>query len=302
MKSLLVACILLFAALVSCIQDDKVLTPYGYRPRQCVMEVPSGSLVGTDPATGKLRVESPLGESTVVKMFDSPPECAEDIQDIYTRMVLKKKMKPTNATAPFPINGWLDYTGWYPPTGQSNLQKFTSTYTIPNNPTTSTPQTLFYFIGMQDNDNSEYLNIIQPVLTWGNGNPSWYVQSWACCPSNITVSSPALTGLQQGQNMNGVISRASADVWTIDSEWMGQHTTLNAQVGDMLYNWADVTLEVYNVNNCQQFANGMFTAAKLALYDNLNQRLTPQWTYTSPTSCSGTIQSAGANTITIKHN
>jgi len=302
----LLVALFVFVAVVSCTktwaEEDYVLTPYGYRLRQCVMEVPSGSHVAPD-VSGKLRVETPVGLSTTVKLFDVPEECSEDIQEIYKKMALKRAMKSSiNASSPFPINGWLDYTGWYPPNGQSNLQKFTSTYTIPNNPTTATPQTLFYFIGMQDNDASQYLNIIQPVLTWGNGNPSWYVQSWACCPANITVSSPAVTGLKQGQTMNGLISRLSADTWEIDSEWQGQHTTLTAQVGDMLYNWADVTLEVYNVNNCQQFANGKFTAASLALYDNMNQRLSPQWTYTGASPCNGVIQSQGANTVVISHN
>jgi len=267
------------------------------------MEVPHGSLVASAP-NGQLRVEIPTDQAEpLVKLFDVPKECSDDIQNIYTRSYLKRKMMSTaqNSSGPLAINGWLDYTGWYPPTGQNHLAKFTSTYTIPNNPSNPSPQTLFYFIGMQDNDASQYLNIIQPVLTWGNGNPSWYVQSWACCPSNITVSSPALTGLQQGQQMNGLITRVSGDVWEIDSEWQGKHTTLMAQVGDMNYNWADVTLEVYNVNTCNQFATGQFTAAKLALYDSQGQQLSPQWSYTGATSCSGSIRSTNANTIVISH-
>jgi len=276
---------------------DYVLTPYGYRLKQCVMEVPSGSFVSPD-VNGKLRVESPVGSSTVVKSFEVPAECDEDLNRLYKERVMRAQSNNVG----FPINGWLDYGGWYPPSKQSNLQKYTSTYTIPNNPTTATPQTLFYFIGMQDNAQPSYLNIIQPVLTWGNGNPSWYVQSWACCPNNITVSSPPITGLKQGQTMNGLVNRISADVWDIDSEWQGQHTTLMAQVGDMLYNWAAVTLEVYNVNNCQQFANGKFTAAALKLTDNFNQVLTPQWTFTPATSCNGVIQSTSSSSVTISHN
>jgi len=308
MQSLLVFCALLFVS-VYCIpsepQDEAyVLTPYGYRLKQCVMEVPSGSFVGPDPTTGKLRVESPSldASSPSVKLLDVPVECSDDIANIYSRMVLDRRMSPKKAfdgTNPFPINGWLDYVGWYPPSGENRLEEFTSTYTIPNDPATHTPQTLFYFIGMQDNDDPSLLNIIQPVLTWGNGNPSWYVQSWACCPSNITVSSPALTGLKQGEKMNGLIKRASASTWTIDSEWAGKHTTLHAQVGDMNYNWADVTLEVYNVNNCNQFARGVFTAATLALYDN-KARISPSWSFTAPTACNGHIEGS-ASTITIRH-
>jgi len=279
---------------------EYVLTPYGYRLKQCVLEVPHGSLVAPN-GPGSVSVKIP-GEA-ITKLVDVPAECDEDIQSIRAAQIQKRRYleRPGNMTAPFPLNGWLDYTGWYPPAGQSHLEKFTSTYTIPNNPSTASPETLFYFIGMQDNDSPQYLNIIQPVLTWGNGRPSWYVQSWACCPSNITVSSPPVTGLSQGQQMNGVIERVSADVWRIDSEWHGQHTTLLAQVGGMNYNWADVTLEVYNVNSCGQFATGTFTAGALALYDQQGQQLSPSWTYTAPTACSGSIRSVNGNTITISH-
>jgi len=297
LKALLI-CGLFIAVVLSAEVSDYVLTPYGYRLKQCVMEVPSGSYVAPDPNNyGKLRVESPMGTSTVVKTFDSPPECGADLQRLYNERQMRKKL---NGTAPFPINGWLDYGGWYPSGSQANLQKYTSTYTIPNNPTTVSTQTLFYFIGMQDNEEPNYLNIIQPVLTWGNGNPSWYVQSWACCPSNITVSSPPVTGLKPGQTMNGLINRVSVDVWDIDSEWQGQHTTLMAQVGDMLYNWAAVTLEVYNVYSCGQFATGKFTSANMKLYDSANQILSPSWAFTGATSCSGVIQ-GNAQTVTISH-
>jgi len=289
-------CGLFIAVVLSAEVSDYVLTPYGYRLKQCVMEVPSGSFVAPDP-NGKLRVESHMGTSTVVKTFDSPPECGADLQRLYNERQMRKKL---NGTAPFPINGWLDYGGWYPSGSQANLQKYTSTYTIPNNPTTVSTQTLFYFIGMQDNEEPNYLNIIQPVLTWGNGNPSWYVQSWACCPNNITVSSPPVTGLKPGQTMNGLINRVSKDVWDIDSEWQGQHTTLMAQVGDMLYNWAAVTLEVYNVYSCGQFATGKFTSANMKLSDAAGQSLSPNWAFTGATSCSGVIQ-GNAQTVTISH-
>jgi len=290
----------LFIAVVLCADlstnSDYVLTPYGYRLRQCVLEVPSGSFVAPD-GNGKLRIERPSHGSTVVKSFETPAECGDDLQRLYNERQMRKRIE---STSPFPINGWLDYGGWYPPTGQSNLQKYTSTYTIPNNPTSASTQTLFYFIGMQDNSEPSYLNIIQPVLTWGNGNPNWYVQSWACCPNNITVSSPPINGLKPGMTMNGLINRISADVWDIDSEFGGQHTTLMAQVGDMLYNWAAVTLEVYNVYSCPQFATGKFTSASMKLYDNFNQVLSPSWTFTGATACNGVIQ-GNAQTVTISH-
>jgi hypothetical protein len=48
--------------------------------------------------------------------------------------------------------------------------------------------------------------------------------------------------------VHATISRVDFSDWNIDSEWEGQHTSLRAQVGSYLYDYSDVTLEVYSVN------------------------------------------------------
>jgi len=162
-------------------------------------------------------------------------------------------------------------------------------------------QVLFYFIGMQDNDDPSAVNIIQPVLTWGNGHKEWYLQSWACCPKNITVNSPPLFGLQPGSQVGGTIVRVRDSTWKIDSEFNGKHTTLNAQVGDYIYNWADVTLEIYYVSSCSEFATGKAYFNNLVLTDKQGQTLSPKWTFTGASQCSGKIVQSGAAQIFIQH-
>jgi len=216
-------------------------------------------------------------------------------------MALNPDFIKLNKTAPQQINGWLDYGGWYPPTGENNLQSFSSTYIVPGNPPNKGGQVLFYFIGMQDNDAPTAVNIIQPVLTWGNGFQQWYVQSWACCPSNITVNSPPVFGLIPGSQVLGNIVRVSDSTWKIDSAFNGKHTTLNAQVGDYQYNWADVTLEVYSVTACNQFASGPMTFSGLVLKDAQQATLSPTWKLTGATQCSGNIKVIDATTQQITH-
>jgi len=136
----------------------------------------------------------------------------------------------------------------------------------------------------------------------GGGISSAYLRTWACCPSNITVSSPPLFGLKAGLQLQGSISRESDSTWKIDSVFNGQHTTLNAQVGDYIYNWADVTLEVYYVNTCNQFAKGAAAFNDLTITDNQGQVLTPQWQNDSgSTICGGSITPSGSNGYTIQH-
>jgi len=273
-----------------------VLTPFGERPAECVLEVPSGATV--TPNGQELLIHIPATETTPESFstYMAPEICSQDINQIYKRNVLKER-------DPNETNGWLDYVGWYPPSGENNLSSFTSTYVVPQDPVNNQgSQVLFYFIGMQDNDDPNAVNIVQPVLTWGNGYTQWYVQSWACCPSNITVSSPPLFGLAAGNSLNGVISRSSASTWKIDSIFNGKHTTLNAQVGDYIYNWADITLEVYSVNTCQDFARGKAYFNALTLIDSQGAVITPTWQDISgSTLCGGDISANGANSYYIEH-
>jgi len=257
------------------------------------LELPTGSTV--TPNGNELLIKIPATEThdEFLTSYTAPAVCSEDMDAIRKKCIDRE---------PQDTNGWLDYAGWYPPSGENNLKTFTSTYVVPNDPVNNNGnQVLFYFIGMQDNDDPNAVNIIQPVLTWGNGYNQWYVKSWACCPSNITVSSPPIFGLKAGSTLQGVISRESDSTWKIDSIFNNQHTTLNAQVGDYIYNWADITLEVYYVATCDDFATGKAYFNDLSMQDSQGQSLNPSWTPTSPTLCGGSIQSAGTNSYYIEH-
>jgi len=273
--------------LVTLSLGKQVLTPQGYRPAECVLTVPSGSTFReTDTGVEITHVDGSIEHHVPAQA------CHED--DILTKYAKSRSaVSPADKVDadPFPeINGWLDYAGWYPPytSGESNLQRFISNYTVPGNPPLDSDQVLFYFIGMQDNDASA-VNIIQPVLTWGNGMDGWNAASWACCPKNITVQSTTMVGFQAGDVLGAMIDRVSPSTWRITTSWKGQETTLMAQVGDYQYNWADITLEVYTVQTCNEFATGPATFTNLAMWDKDGMLLTPDWTLTGSTQCQGSI-------------
>jgi len=290
MLTVLLLCVFAFANSIES-KGDFVITPFGIRRRECVIEVDHESNVRTLPH-GDLEITNGLKKS----VFSPPSHCGDDIEQIRNKFNSKRQIKSQN------YGGWLDYGGWYPPPQQSNLASFTSTYTVPGNPINMQgSQVLFYFIGMQDNDAPNAVNIIQPVLTWGNGYNQWYIKSWACCPSNITVSSPAVFGPGPGSLIQGVVTRISPSTWRIVSTWNGQSTTLNAQVGDYNYNWADVTLEVYTISSCNDFATGRAVFNQLVLKDAQGQTLNPQWQFTGQTQCNGVIQQTSPTSIYIQH-
>jgi len=296
--------LLFFTLLFVVVYSETVITPFGIRPEECVIEVPHGSTVTPSKTSNELIITVPATESKseYITSYKVPSHCGEDMEKIRQRK-RSPSLPRTEEGAPTDTNGWLDYVGWYPPSGENNLRKFTSTYVVPpGNPGDSTGQVLFYFIGMQDNDSPNAVNILQPVLTWGNGYTEWYVKSWVCCPSNITVSSPPIFGLVPGSQISGVISRESANTWLVDSVFDGKHTTLNAQVGDYIYNWADITLEVYHIKSCPDFAPGKMVFNDLVLTDAQGATITPQWQKDSgATLCGGTIAANGPNSYYIEH-
>jgi hypothetical protein len=282
------------------VPDGMVLTPFGVRPKGCVVQVESGTHIH-EVAEG-LKLVTEINGVTHERIVVPPQECHED-NVVAKYLAVKEANKKKNSQVGVP-DGWLDNAGWYPPSSESNLDSFVSTYTIPGNPAVDGGQVLFYFIGMQDNDSPSAVNIIQPVLTWGNGVKGWNVASWDCCPKNITVQSPTISGLQAGGQLVGTLKRQSADTWIIDSTVLpsGKNTTLYSHVGDYIYNWADVTLEVYSVATCNEFATGPMTFSGLVLKDQQQQTLTPSWTKTGTTGCNGHLVQVDATTITIQHN
>jgi len=213
----------------------------------------------------------------------------------------QRQRSSENVWNPVP-DGWLDNAGAYPLGQAGNISQFTGLYTVPGDPASNSGQVLFYFIGMQDN-NYAAVNIVQPVLTCGNGVNGWNLASWDCCPKNITIQSKTITGFGAGDQIKGTLKRQSDSTWIIDSTIVksGANTTLISHVGDYLYDWSDVTLEVYGVDTCPQFAKGPMQFTDLQLLGPTGQVLKPTWSLTGATGCSGSIKYDGANAFNITH-
>jgi len=285
----------LVAAVAASAIEDMVITPFGPRLRQCVLEVESGShIYETDDG---LRVTREINGLLHSYEVDVPLECHTD--GFVEQLMHKRAMR--RAENPVP-DGWLDNAGAYPLGKAGNISQFTGVYTVPGDPASNSGQVLFYFIGMQDN-NFAAVNIIQPVLTWGNGVSGWNLASWDCCPKNITVQSKTITGFAAGDEIKGTLKRQSDSTWLIDATIVksGANTTLTSHVGDYLYDWSDVTLEVYSVSVCAQFAKGPMKFTNLQLLGPNGETLKPTWSLTAATGCGGSITSDGANAFNITH-
>lgn len=272
-------------------------TPWGERPSQCVVEVPhSSTLVHLQDSVGLRDAEGN------VEIVNVPDACRDD--DVMRKMHSRHQGQQDN----FSTNGWLDNKGY---TDNSGFSKFTGSFNVPSNPPNpQQPETLYYFFGMENLIGGP-VNILQPVLTWGDETEGavggWSIWSWACCPSYITFNSKNVGGLQEGMLVDGVIQRDNSDTWTVDTSFVdlaGQrhNSTLVAEVGAYTYNWADVTLEVYNVTSCDQHSPGKVTFQNLELYGSNGEQLAPQWSGADSSECGGVVTVEDQGTISIQHN
>jgi hypothetical protein len=192
--------------------------------------------------------------------------------------------------------------------GKGGYEKFTGTFTVPSNPKDgSKPVVLFYFIGLEDTWNvpNKYLNILQPVLDWGNHGRNagdWGLSSWSCCPSNITTHGSWIKGLRTGDTIKGSIERTGSSSWSVKGTVNGQTASLNPRCGSQPYNWADVTLEIYDIKNCDEYSSGTVSFTDLQLTGSGGNAVTPTWGHPKATECGGTTVVHDPTYIDIYHN
>ena len=165
---------------------------------------------------------------------------------------------------------------------------------------------MFYFIGVEDRSQSSPLTILQPVLTYNS--QGWSLSSWNCCPSGQRHQSNTLTGIQPGDTIVATIEKLSGTSdttrYTITGEWKGQKASLTVDTGAEAFNWADVTLEVYSIDACDEFAVGPMTFSNLTIVGIDGSIMTPDWELSpggGATECNGQLTVDGS-TITIQEN
>jgi len=274
-------------ALLPLVDAELVATPHGYRPKECVVEIPDGATF--EESEGGLTIEVD-GQ----KQFTSvPSSCHTD--EVALKMAHRRNIA-LSSSSNASVGQWMDNAGY---TYRSGYSKFSGNYNIPTDPKNGRGQILYYFIGLE-NTGGGPVNILQPVLGWKGGE--WTLASWACCPSNISTTSHEIRGLKAGQTVEGNMVRTGDSTWKIDSTINGQTTTLQPRVGSYNYIWADVTLEIYSINSCDQYSNGKIHFTDMKLTGSGGESVTPKWTQPSGTECQGKVDILDTTRIDIYHN
>ena len=237
-------------------QASQVLTPFGYRDKATVHQVPEGYNLNRMP-DGHFRMEN---LSTGDHIDFSGPTASE------------------KGTTPLPENGWITGINWYNQTGKP-VSRFSTNWRVPRPPQTYTGQTLFLFNGIEP---ASFDTILQPVLQYGGsaagGGTYWAVASWYVTGTTSFVSQ--LVKVSTGQLLTGrmgLVSHTNAE-FCYSCEFKGiAGTNLSIKNIAQLF-WCVETLEVYGVNQCSDFPNTPFT--KFSQINIQNEGTVPSMNWT----------------------
>jgi len=254
--------------------QDYVRTPYGWMHPDCIHHVPSGSHL-EEMEDKRVHVRYPDGVQTELPTCKYPYRIGDkgEVPSPFAR----------STPGPNVEHGWQAYTTFQYPKG---MKTFIGTFSIPNKPAQE-PGILYIFTGLQNINwipepnnppPSQPFDIIQPVLEYTEG--SWTVASWYVTLGQGVVESTILPVLA-GQSIYGNMTQLTSDgTWYIGSTIV--ETTKTTEITlkkHILINqpWAYTALEVYGVNNCKQYPTNSINFTAMAITDNNNRPLTPQW-------------------------
>lgn len=236
------ASLLLAGFLTACVLGvptaSTVLTPHGIRPIANVHEVPAG---------GEVRL---VGEE--IHLLDANGNVLHVAQNDHAAI---KATASSSSVEPLET-GWIAYADWYNE-GSSPINSFTTTWSVPNTPSSYIEQTLFLFNSIEPASGDA---ILQPVLQYGpsaaGGGEYWAVASWYLVGSDTYYTNPI--EVSAGDSLTGVITltSSSGSSYNYVTSFTGiSGTSLTATGSDELV-WATETLEVYSVETKSNFPTG----------------------------------------------
>jgi hypothetical protein len=263
------------------VPEDYVITPFGYFHPSCVQRISEGETLLADG-----RLQHPGGAVDANAPACKFPRYAHD----GSRIIAAVRHTPE-------INGWVESASMVATAPNESFSAIVALWAVPPAPKNDDGQTLFYFPGLEDINNT--VSILQPVLQWSGGQ--WVVANWNCCLNNITTESTPILVHPRDEIVGSIDSdckpgKLSCATWTIFSLDLhnGKSTTLKETPSDgQIFNWAfGGVMEPYSVIDCSDYpANKdltfdivVFNQKSLPIFDPVwtpavNTTDTPQCSY-----------------------
>jgi len=232
-------------------EEEWVAVPGGYRHRDCVSFLPSGSQIAKEGEG--YRVKHPSG-------YEEYKECAH-----------KEELERGARVHGRAWKTWAQY---------HNTTAFTSMsaqWAVPSSPTTQRNQILYFWPGTEPDDNSF---VIQPVLQWGNtpagGANYWAVTSWYV--GDFAFFSTLLNATSGSSVGGSMVFSSTGGGWNIYSENSEKESVSLFAQTTVPQTYAYIVLEAYNLIDCTEYPASETAEVFTNIVTDVNyQPSTPDW-------------------------
>jgi len=275
-----------------------IATPYGQFPIDCV-HVAEENNAFILPVKNGVWVHYPESKRRV--FHPQLPHCMENMER------LKELRAQGNGLTI--LTEWEDYASATMP---DTMGTFYAEYTLPSaSPDATGGEILYFFIGMQDDGQTE-LTIIQPVVSYCAESSKcdagqhtllplgWSMMATNCCPSGQTWYGPvkALTASAQVHGSCG--SNGNIVNITMTNVGNGDTSSLTQPNINRKFNWAAATLEQYYADACTDYNSEPFNYNNMKLTSLTGTSVTPNWKTTTGTNgCNPKVTITDAFNIAI---
>ncbi len=262
------------------VPDGYVITPFGYFHPSCVQSLAKGERLLAD---GRIQHADGTAEEKVA-VCNFPRYTPAGIPvNASTAQISPPQANRPGGNASAAASGWIEQESITTGSATQSYGSLIAAWTVPPQPLANDGQTLFFFPGFEDINNTE--SILQPVLQWFDRQ--WAIASWNCCLNNITTESPVVN-VSPGDEIYGSITSTcppgtlSCPTWNVLSLDFstGESTTLSDTPSQgQRFNWAFAgVLEPYSVITCDDYPPNRQTTFENETFDEyLHPIANPRW-------------------------
>jgi len=278
-----------------------VATPIGYRPIECVHHAEENAVLHPVKGVGTYVHYPETGRREFHPEIKGCVDNAHDITE--ARQKLRQKSDKTIVGTALNVDDNVEnLKEWvvYASETVATMGVYTSQYQLPSdNPSTGKDIILYYFIGMQNNDDA-VVTIIQPVIeycdTCGTGSQAgWNMSPWNCCANGQTWQGPIKVIPESGAYINGVVmANTTHDYISCENPSNGDHATLTVAADHRTFDWIAFTLEQYNVVDCNDYPSDPFWSRQMKVTNAAGTSITPSWSFVQDDGCQGSIKEQDA--------
>ena len=256
-----------------------VITPFGYFHPSCVNHLAKGDVLQRDEKA----IQHANGTSDQIPVC-SYPHYRADGEKVTGD---EREFHPPDIS-----HAWVEYASV---TTTSAYGQVYAEWNVPPAPKTNDGQTLFFFNGLEDINDS--VTIIQPVLGWNADYASaWGIASWNCCVNGQVNEAPPAPVNSGDLIVGNVYSTCASGKETCDSWDIVTFDFTNGNYSELLgtsnygqtFNWAfGGVLEVWNLVQCGDYPGGGWSVDFFEQYlsnDKFVQIAKPAWKITNGSS------------------